>query len=143
MTDFAVRPAISDDALSIIVLLRDLEPDNDLLFYGVDPTRTDTDQRTLIETLPDNSLLLVAEVGGEVVGYLECRGGTFPAVQHCARIAVMVRSDRRSRRRRLRRSEHDDASMHRSGRLCGPGRRLQRQQKHHLPRRSGSDQRRG
>lgn len=95
MAAFEVRPAAVADAAPIIDLLRELagEPDNGLLFYGVDPTRTPDNQRQLIETLPDNSLLLVAEAGGQIVGYLDCRGASFPAVRHSARIAVMVRRD--------------------------------------------------
>lgn len=92
MADFEVRAAVPDDAVPIINLLAD-EPDNDWLFSS----RTADDQRRLIETLPDNSLLLVAEADGHIIGFLDCRGGTSPAVRHSARIAVMVRKGWRRR----------------------------------------------
>lgn len=99
MNELRVRPAVLDDAARIIDLMRLLahEPDNGLLFSSRDFNRTVDDQRRLIGTLPGNSLLLVATANGEIIGYLDCQGGTFPAVRHTARIAVMVREDWRNR----------------------------------------------
>ena len=45
----------------------------------------------------DNSVFLVAEINGQIVGVLTCKGGTRQAMHHAATIGISVHKDWRNR----------------------------------------------
>jgi RimJ/RimL family protein N-acetyltransferase len=99
--DFHVREATPDDAAGLIAHTRALlaEPDVCVTLSAAEFTVSDEDERRFIAgyVAADNSLLLVAEAAGEVIGLLTCTGGKRRAVRHEVELALSVRKAWRGR----------------------------------------------
>lgn len=96
-----IRPAMQDDAAALIALLREnlAEPGNLLLLEPREFTFTLEQEREFIAALQTspNSTLLVADVAGELVASLSCRGGGRAATRHCGTLGIMVAAAWRDR----------------------------------------------
>jgi RimJ/RimL family protein N-acetyltransferase len=96
-----IRPATRDDAAALIALLREnlAEPGNLLLLEPHEFTFTLEQEREYIAAFQasPNSTLLVADVAGELVASLSCRGGSRVATRHCGTIGIMVAAAWRDR----------------------------------------------
>jgi ribosomal protein S18 acetylase RimI-like enzyme len=91
-----VRPARTEDAARLIELmaLRAEEPDH-YLTYTPDEARIPIEsmQRSIKDHERENSVMLVAEIDGLVVGDLWLRGWPYEPIKHVADLAMGVHSD--------------------------------------------------
>ena len=96
-----IRPAVPDDAAALIAHVNHLcaEPGVFIPMAPGEFTHTVEEERKLLADVAAsaNSVFLVAEAGGEVVGVLNCRGGKRRATRHAATLGVAVRRDWRGR----------------------------------------------
>jgi RimJ/RimL family protein N-acetyltransferase len=95
MTDCTIRRAVPGDAGGYIALmhgvLRETPPvDTPYAPDEFDPTDEAMAERIVEAALSANSLFLVAEVEGEIVGALTCAGGTLDANRHTTALGVYV-----------------------------------------------------
>lgn len=100
-TAFRVRPAVPDDAAALIAHVNRIcaEPS---VFIPMAPGEFNHTVEEEAKLLADvaasaNSVFLVAEAGGEVVGLLNCFGGKRRATRHAATLGISVRRDWRGR----------------------------------------------
>jgi RimJ/RimL family protein N-acetyltransferase len=98
LTIRAARPA---DAARLIAYVQALanEPG---IYIGLSPGEFDLTVEQEAQILADyaaaeNSIYLVAEVGDQIVGNLDCRGGHRQSTRHCAILGMSVAKDWRGR----------------------------------------------
>lgn len=90
-----IREITEEDAGAFLEMCRAL--DNETQFMLLEPgerTLSVDEQRERIRSLADrdNSTLLVAELDGQLVGYIYADGGRYRRNQHCAHIVIGVRA---------------------------------------------------
>jgi RimJ/RimL family protein N-acetyltransferase len=96
-----VRPARLEDAGALVTYIRELaaEPDIDILFEPDEFQFTLDEEREFLQSFldADNSLFLVAEADGRLVGTLSLEGGRFRALRHVVNLGISVHRDYRNR----------------------------------------------
>ncbi len=90
-----IREITEDDAGPFLEMCRAL--DEETKFMLLEPgerTLSVEEQRERIQSLADreNSTILVAEMDGQLVGYIYADGGRYRRNQHCAHIVIGVRA---------------------------------------------------
>ena len=99
--DYTIRKATPDDAGQLITRLQHLleEPGiNFLLGPGEFNVTVEQERAWLQERLDsDNSVFLVADCGGRIIGNVGCDGGKRAAVRHVGTLGVSVDADWRGR----------------------------------------------
>lgn len=88
-----VREIRETDAAPFLELRRKL--DGETRFMMLEPGERETSMDEQIGEIrehlsSDNRILLVAEVGGEIVGYIEALGGGFRRNRHCVQVVTGV-----------------------------------------------------
>ena len=93
--DLPIRQARPDDAAGCLAYMEALalEPDIDIPLAPGEFKYTIEQEAKILQDYADadNSLFLVAESQGQIVGILTCHGGTRQAVRHAATLGVTVR----------------------------------------------------
>ena len=96
-----IREATPDDAEELVTTIHrlDAEPDSMLPRAPGEFLMTVAAERALLAeyAASDNSVYLVAEEGGRIVGSLSCTGGSRLASRHCADFGVSVAREKRGR----------------------------------------------
>lgn len=96
-----IREATRADAESIIAHGQCLatEPNIDIPLAPEEFNPTiEEEQQTLSDyAASDNSIFLLAEVEGQIIGVLECKGGKRKATRHVVALAMSIRKDWRNR----------------------------------------------
>ena len=99
--DFIVREAQPEDAEQIIAFVQRIiaEPGISIVSQAGEFTFTAEQERKFISdcAADDNSLFLVADAGGEIVGQLTLRGGSRRALRHEAVLGITVAKEWRGR----------------------------------------------
>jgi RimJ/RimL family protein N-acetyltransferase len=95
LTTCTIRRAVQADAAGYITLIKGVlreQPPVDTPYAPdeFDPTEEAIADRIAEAALSANSLFLVAEVDGEIVGALTCGGGTLEADRHVSELGVYV-----------------------------------------------------
>lgn len=97
MTIRAAQPA---DAAALIDFVQDLaaEPNADIALSPGEFTLTVEQERAILEeyAAAENSVYLVAECEQEIVGILNCKGGTRRATRHTTILSMSIRANRRN-----------------------------------------------
>jgi len=100
--DITVREAQPEDAEQLIAFVKRLseEPHSSISLSPGEFTLTvEQEQRVLAEyAAAENSVYLVAVSAGEVIGVLNCRGGTRQSTRHSASLGISVARPWRNRR---------------------------------------------
>lgn len=90
-----IREAQPSDAKQLIAYVQHLaeEPDIDIpLARGEFNLTVEEEKQILADRMAsDNSIMLVAEVGGQIVGQLGCKGGKHKATRHAVTLGMSVR----------------------------------------------------
>lgn len=90
-----IREAHPSDAKQLIAYVQHLaeEPDIDIaLAPGESNLSVEEEEQILADRMAsDNSIMLVAEVGGQIVGQLGCKGGKRRATRHAVTMGMSVR----------------------------------------------------
>lgn len=98
--DVTIREAVAADAGQLIALVQKIsaEPDADIaLSPGEFDLTIEAEQEILAEYAnSENSIFLVAEAGGQVVGMLNCQGGNRKATNHVTTLGMSVGKDWRN-----------------------------------------------
>jgi RimJ/RimL family protein N-acetyltransferase len=98
--EVTIRKARPDDAPALIEQVRLLteEPDIDIPLGPGEFTLTEEqEQQVLAESAAtDNSVFLVAEIEGKIVGMLNCHGGKRKATRHAVTLGMSVRKEYRN-----------------------------------------------
>ncbi len=98
--EVTIREATPDDAPALIEQVRRLteEPDIDIPLEPGEFTLTEEQERqVLVEyAAAENSVLLVAETAGTIVGMLNCQGGKRKATRHVVTLGMSVRKEYRN-----------------------------------------------
>jgi RimJ/RimL family protein N-acetyltransferase len=91
-TEYVIRKAVPDDAEQIVAHFTRIvhEPHNGILTAPEDTQRTVEERRNAIETLADNSLIVVAEAAGQIIGFVTCHGGNRAATRYASGIGISV-----------------------------------------------------
>jgi RimJ/RimL family protein N-acetyltransferase len=96
-----IREATPDDAEQILTLTQGVlaEPNIDVPFAPEEYHFTIDEARKLIASYAasDNSLLLIAETDGEIMGILRCVGGNYHSTRHAVELGSTVRRDWRGK----------------------------------------------
>ncbi len=96
-----IREAVAVDAERLLAYMRRLlsEPEIDFIISVGEFTVSVEQERQLIEryAMMENSVFLLAEQAGSIVGVLHCQGGGLAATRHTTRMAISVRPDMRDR----------------------------------------------
>ena len=99
--DFIIRRCLPDDAEQIIAYMSliSAEPGISIVVQAGEFNLTAEQERQFIadRLAEDNSLFLVADAGGEIVGALILRGGARRAIRHEAVLGITVKKEWRSR----------------------------------------------
>jgi RimJ/RimL family protein N-acetyltransferase len=101
--DVRVREARPDDAERLLAFVREMAHDPEALVPLVpdEPPcsfTVDEERCVIVDyAAADNAVFLVAEVDGEIVGELNCRGGIRSSLRHAALLGVSVRAGWRDR----------------------------------------------
>jgi RimJ/RimL family protein N-acetyltransferase len=94
-----IREARPDDAAQLIAYIRQLvaEPGINIpLAPGEFALSVEEEREFLAKSAAaPNSIFLMAEVDGEIVGEINCRGGTRQATRHAVTLGISVRQERR------------------------------------------------
>jgi RimJ/RimL family protein N-acetyltransferase len=97
VVDVIIREAEPSDAEGIIAYLQELaaEPDIGILFWPGEFDPSVEDERNFIQGHrdADNSILLVAEAGSQIVGVANCTGGSRKAMRHVGHIGITLHKD--------------------------------------------------
>lgn len=97
--DFIIREAQPEDAEQIIAFINRIadEPGIAIVIEPGEFTLTvEQEQQYILDRqAEDNSLYLVADAGGEIVGQLGLRGGARHAVRHETLLGITVKKERR------------------------------------------------
>jgi RimJ/RimL family protein N-acetyltransferase len=95
-----IREATRADAESIIIYVQRLieEPNIGIPLAPEEFNPTlEEEQKTLSDyAVSDNSIFLVAEVDGQIIGVLECKGGKRKATRHVVTLAMSIHKDWRN-----------------------------------------------
>jgi RimJ/RimL family protein N-acetyltransferase len=95
--DFIIREARPDDAEQMIAFVKRIadEPGISIVLQDGEFTMTVEQERQFIadRQVEDNSLFLVAEAGGEIIGTLTLRGGGRRAIHHEAVLGISVKKE--------------------------------------------------
>jgi RimJ/RimL family protein N-acetyltransferase len=99
--DITIREAQPTDADQLISMLKDLSEEPGL-YIALSPgevTLTVEQEQKIIEEYrtSDNSVLLVAESQGQVIGVLTCKGGTRRLTRHAATLGMSVHKQWRNK----------------------------------------------
>jgi ribosomal protein S18 acetylase RimI-like enzyme len=101
MTQVAVRKATSADAQAIMAHMKRTiaEPGVHIPFAPeeYDPLLKEEQKRLCEFAESDNSIVLVADAEEQVIGILECKGGTREAMRHVTSLSMSVRKEWRNR----------------------------------------------
>ncbi|HLT20088.1 MAG TPA: GNAT family N-acetyltransferase [Thermomicrobiales bacterium] len=92
--DVVIRAAQSDDAAALLDLKLALDRETSYMMFEPGERQADADAvaRELEEIVAaPNSVVLVADAGDELAGYVEARGGEFRRVRHVATVIAGVR----------------------------------------------------
>lgn len=99
--DFIVREAKLADAKQLICYVRELaeEPDVDILLSPGEFKFTSAQEQKVIKEYADakNSIMLVAETTGKIIGALHCKGGEYEVIRHRVTLGMSVRKDWRNK----------------------------------------------
>jgi RimJ/RimL family protein N-acetyltransferase len=99
--EVTIREARREDAAPLITFVQALadEPDIDIPLGPGEFTLTVEEEEKFLEdyAAADNSIYLVAEADGQIVGILNMRGGTRRALRHAAELGISIRQDWRNR----------------------------------------------
>jgi RimJ/RimL family protein N-acetyltransferase len=91
-----IREARPDDAEQLLAYVEGLtaEPNIDVPLAPGEFNLTIEEERKILAdyAASDNSVFLVAEVNGQIVGALNCKGGTRQALRHAATLGISVRN---------------------------------------------------
>jgi ribosomal protein S18 acetylase RimI-like enzyme len=97
---FVIRIAIPADAEQLIAHVHRLaeEPDVDVPLAPGEIWHTVEEERKILEehAALENSISLVAEAEGEIIGWLNCQGGSRKATRHAVILGIAVRRDWRN-----------------------------------------------
>lgn len=100
--EILIRQAILDDAEVLVAYGQMLssEIDSNVEMSPGEFLHTIADERVILQEYmeAENSIFLVAELKGEIIGMLSCRGGRRIARQHTADLSMSVRYDFRRQR---------------------------------------------
>jgi RimJ/RimL family protein N-acetyltransferase len=98
--EVAIRKATPNDAPALIEQVRLLteEPDVDIPLGPGEFTLTEEQERQVLAeyAAAENSVFLVAEADGTIVGMLNCQGGKRKAARHVATLGMSVRKEYRN-----------------------------------------------
>jgi RimJ/RimL family protein N-acetyltransferase len=101
MQRIIIRETVPADAEQVVAHMQHMshEPNNTILTGPGEFTVTVEEEREIIEEYAEtsNSILLVAEADGEIIGLLHCRGGKRRAVRHAASLGISVHRDWRDK----------------------------------------------
>jgi RimJ/RimL family protein N-acetyltransferase len=101
MQRLVIREAVPADAEQLIAHIQRIgnEPNNTIIGGPGEFNLTIEEERDLIEeyAAAANSIWLVAEADGQIVGVLNCRGGRRQAVRHSASLGISVYQDWRDK----------------------------------------------
>ncbi|HKP54614.1 MAG TPA: GNAT family protein [Chloroflexia bacterium] len=94
-----IREARPDDAEGMITYMQIIssEPNNYILWESGEFSVTVENERKMLESAAasDNSIFVVADAGGQIVGIANCAGGTRRATRHSALIGISLHPDYR------------------------------------------------
>lgn len=92
--DFAVRQARQEDAAALVAYMQAITSETDIYIVSSpgEFRLTEADEKVFLQNMAaaDNSVCLVAEAGGRIVGSLLLRGGERKAVHHSAELGITV-----------------------------------------------------
>ncbi len=95
MTPLVIRPAQPDDAANLIAYVQQLlaEPNLHIPLTTAEFTLTLAEEQQLLAEVAaaDNSVVLLAEAGAQIVGELNLKGGKRRATRHSALLGISVR----------------------------------------------------
>lgn len=98
---FTIREAVPADAEQLLTLIKLIteEPGVDIPIGPGEFHETVEDERRILEEYraAENSVYLVADAGGQVIGSLSCKGGSRRASRHSVMLGLLVRKDWRNR----------------------------------------------
>lgn len=98
---FMIREAREEDAEAMLAAIQRLiaEPYKNIPWYPDEFSRTVDDQRQMIRRFAQNanSVYLVAETDGQIIGEINCKGGERRASRHIALIGIFVDAAWRSK----------------------------------------------
>lgn len=101
IAEFTIREASPDDAEQMVAHMARIghELDNNVLLTPGEFKLSVEEEREKIAELADadNAVWLVAEVDGQIIGVLDCRGGRRAANRHSGGLGISVRKDWRNR----------------------------------------------
>ena len=101
MEDVVIREARLDDAQGMVEYMQLLsnEPNNNIGFEAGEFSVTAEEERKMLESVAtsDNSIFIVAEAGGQLVGIGNCTGGRRRGNHHSATIGISLHPDFRGR----------------------------------------------
>jgi ribosomal protein S18 acetylase RimI-like enzyme len=95
LTTCTIRRAVPADAAGYIALIKGVLREQPAVDTPYAPDEFDPSEKAIADRIADaalsaNSLFLVAEVDGEIVGALTCGGGTLEADRHVTELGVYV-----------------------------------------------------
>ena len=100
-TPFQVREAVPDDAAALLAHVHRLcdEPGVCITLARDEFTMTEDDERKFVADIAaaPNSVFLVAETDGKLIGLLVAQGGKRRSVRHEAVLAISVAAERRAK----------------------------------------------
>lgn len=92
--DITIREAQPGDAAQIITYVNHLskEPESNLEISPGEFTYTEKEEADILAgfAASPNSLFLVAEIGGKIVGMLNCKGSPRAAIRHAVTLGISV-----------------------------------------------------
>jgi RimJ/RimL family protein N-acetyltransferase len=102
MPNYTIREAVPADARQLLAHLKRItaEPDSNIALTADEAARMSVEDeihwiRNFQKT--DNSVLLVAEADGQIVGVLDCNGGQRQLLRHVGVIGIVVHPDWRDK----------------------------------------------
>ncbi len=101
MEGVLIREATPSDADQLIAYVSELANESDI-YIALSPGEfrfTPAEEREILEQYAssENSIFLVAEFNGEIIGNLNCRGGSRKATQHLATLGMSVSREWRNK----------------------------------------------
>ncbi len=97
--DVVIREARPEDAEGMVAYMQMIssEPNNNLVWEPGEFNITVENERKMLEgvTASDNSIYIIADAGGRIVGAANCAGGTRWAVRHSGLIGISLHPDYR------------------------------------------------
>lgn len=92
MAGLTIRPATPDDAAGYNAYRRRMadEPDNKITYWPGEYTRTTEEMQRLLAAMNGTQHILVAEVGGEIIGHCACGGSAKRALRHTVGLGIDI-----------------------------------------------------